>query len=171
MYSFYRGISTEVSSSIGHLIRGSRVVIPRASQEVLKLLHAGHRGIVEIKTCVRGYACWPEIDSDIEPGYQLFNFLPTKPTHTRSRIVPRATSCVCAMEDSARGFLKSIGRQDDFDSCRFKHKVTEGSRNEKVPVSDRSGSVPGIAWSILIATRSCKRQRITICISGDRRFI
>ena len=53
----------ELSMERGVLLMSGRVVVPRAMQpEVLKLLHAGHTGIVKTKALARSYVYWPSLD-------------------------------------------------------------------------------------------------------------
>ena len=53
---------------IGNLILcGSRIVIPRnLRQEVLKLAHEGHQGIVMMKSRLRAKVWWPKMDKNAE---------------------------------------------------------------------------------------------------------
>ena len=47
------------------VLRGTRIVIPKPlPEEVLRLAHKGHRGIVKMKACLRSKVWWPKIDSD-----------------------------------------------------------------------------------------------------------
>ena len=47
------------------VLRGTRIVIPKPlPEEVLRLAHKGHRGIVKMKARLRSKVWWPKIDSD-----------------------------------------------------------------------------------------------------------
>lgn len=49
------------------LYLSNRIVVPeKLRAEVLKVLHAGHEGIVRVKSVARGCCWWPRIDLDIE---------------------------------------------------------------------------------------------------------
>ena len=47
------------------VLHGTRIVIPKPlPEEVLRLAHKGHRGIVKMKARLRSKVWWPKIDSD-----------------------------------------------------------------------------------------------------------
>ena len=49
------------------VMRGSRIVIPKVLRnDVLKLAHEGHQGIVKMKNRLRSKVWWPKIDNDAE---------------------------------------------------------------------------------------------------------
>lgn len=57
----------ELSLYNGVIMWGTRVVIPRKFQaQILDEIHAGHTGIVKMKSIARNYVYWPNIDKDIE---------------------------------------------------------------------------------------------------------
>jgi len=57
----------ELSTNQGCVIWGTRVVIPQALRpQILSELHAGHLGIVRMKTLARSYVWWPKLDSQLE---------------------------------------------------------------------------------------------------------
>ena len=63
----YLHVKNELCTYGQLLLRGSRLVIPRALQErVLELAHEGHQGIVKTKCRLRSKVWWPKIDADAE---------------------------------------------------------------------------------------------------------
>ena len=63
----YLHVKNELCSYGQLLLRGSRIVIPRVLREqVLKLAHEGHLGIVKRKCRLRSKVWWPKVDEDAE---------------------------------------------------------------------------------------------------------
>ena len=63
----YLHVKNELCTYGQLLLRGSRLVIPRALQQrVLELAHEGHQGIVKTKCRLRSKVWWPKIDADAE---------------------------------------------------------------------------------------------------------
>ncbi|XP_026530759.1 uncharacterized protein K02A2.6-like, partial [Notechis scutatus] len=63
----FKNRQTELFSQKGCVLWGDRVIIPeRLRNKVLKLLHDGHPGIVQMKALARSYARWPGMDGQIE---------------------------------------------------------------------------------------------------------
>ncbi|KAI0986260.1 hypothetical protein GJ496_011762 [Pomphorhynchus laevis] len=71
---------------------GARVVVPSTlRKDVLRVLHAGHPGIVLMKALSRFYVWWPKIGSDIENYIQQCEYCqqyrnnePSHPLHNWS---------------------------------------------------------------------------------------
>ena len=64
---YYSSVKNELCI-IGQLVmRGTRIVIPQALRnEVLRLAHEGHQGIVKMKNRLRSKVWWPKMDGDAE---------------------------------------------------------------------------------------------------------
>ena len=63
----YLHVKNELCSYGQLLLRGSRIVIPQVLREdVLKLAHEGHQGIVKTKCRLRSKVWWPKVDADAE---------------------------------------------------------------------------------------------------------
>ena len=63
----YRAISTELCCLGKLILRGTRMVIPRALRpRLLEIAHEGHPGIVQMKQRLRTKVWWPKIDRDAE---------------------------------------------------------------------------------------------------------
>ena len=76
----FQGIISELSIANGCLVRGHRIVIPKALQgRVLRSLHSGHFGVVKMKSLTRrDHVWWFGMDKDIEnitKSYSCFEFL------------------------------------------------------------------------------------------------
>jgi len=51
----------------GVICRGQRSVVPQSAKEnILKIIHTSHRGIVTNKTKAREYFYWPNMNADVE---------------------------------------------------------------------------------------------------------
>lgn len=73
----YWKIIDELSLESGVVMRGHRVVVPKALREtVLVQIHKSHLGMVKCKSIARANVWWPKIDEDIE------------------RVVKRCSACV-----------------------------------------------------------------------------
>ncbi|KAI0989934.1 hypothetical protein GJ496_011104 [Pomphorhynchus laevis] len=83
---------SELSTEGAIVLLGARVVIPSTlRKDVLRVLHAGHPGIVSMETLSRFYVWWPKIDSDIENYMQQCEYCqqyrnnePNHPLHSWS---------------------------------------------------------------------------------------
>ena len=63
----YRRISDELSTTKGILLRGNRIVIPRAlRRQTLDIAHESHQGIVRLKQLLRTKVWWPKMDTEAE---------------------------------------------------------------------------------------------------------
>lgn len=63
----YRVLANELCQFEVVLLRGDRIVVPRALRErVLSAAHDGHPGITMMKNHLRSNVWWPKIDSDVE---------------------------------------------------------------------------------------------------------
>ncbi|KAI0984434.1 hypothetical protein GJ496_011141 [Pomphorhynchus laevis] len=66
-YKPYYDKSDEISLEYGILMRAGRIFIPsKLRRDVLKAIHAGHAGIVGMKSLSRTYVWWPGINGYIE---------------------------------------------------------------------------------------------------------
>ena len=66
-YQAYKAILDELSVEQNCILRGARVVIPKAlQQKVMKEIHEDHQGIVKSKAIARSFMWWPNMDKDIE---------------------------------------------------------------------------------------------------------
>lgn len=76
----------------GCVLFGHRVVIPSSLQnEILKMIHACHQGIVKCKSLARGYVYWPGIDADIERECQgCETCMSTRPSPAAAPVHPWA---------------------------------------------------------------------------------
>lgn len=63
----YLDVWSELSVEENCILRGARVVVPRALREhVLKEIHADHQGIVGSKALARTFVWWPCMDKEVE---------------------------------------------------------------------------------------------------------
>ena len=63
----YKLIATEMSIIDGVILRGNKIVVPESvQQQIIKLSHEGHQGIVRCKQYVRSKVWFPGIDKKIE---------------------------------------------------------------------------------------------------------
>lgn len=76
----------ELTTHLGILMWGSRVVVPeKLQQQLLQVLHEGHIGVVKMKGLARSHMWWPHIDKHIEnitkifPGCQETARTPARP--------------------------------------------------------------------------------------------
>ena len=70
--STYGSKRNELSVHQGCLMWGSRVIIPPKGRDtVLQELHEGHPGMTKMKSLVRMYVWWPNLEKDIERSVQL----------------------------------------------------------------------------------------------------
>ena len=55
------------------ILWGTSVVIPPPGrQPLLKKLHQAHPGVTKMKTLASSYIWWPNMDTDIETGENLY---------------------------------------------------------------------------------------------------
>ena len=67
----YKNRQSELSVLDGCLLRGSRVIVPKAGQGIiLNQLHETHPGITKTKALAHCFVWWPGIDADIESQVQ-----------------------------------------------------------------------------------------------------
>ena len=63
----YLLVASELSVVHGLLMRGTRIVIPKAMRKgILEKLHEGHQGIAKTRECARQSVWWPGLSSQIE---------------------------------------------------------------------------------------------------------
>jgi len=63
----YKAVKDELWVLGQLVLRGERLVMPEATwEQTLKLVHAGHRGMVRMKARLREKVWWPSIDKQVE---------------------------------------------------------------------------------------------------------
>ena len=63
----FHSMRDELSTLNGCILRGSRVVVPPSGRSlVLSDFHEGHPGMSRMKSLMRLYVWWPNLDAQIE---------------------------------------------------------------------------------------------------------